>query len=618
MKQIARATVLVFVALMMTFGVVGCNKGKVKTEDAFIEKWRRIAQQSQGTSPSVMENPDTDDRNLDDREGWMDIDSLMDEMPVEKPLPRIPISLEMRRANLVAVLAALSKAANVSIMISPNVSGVVTVNVQKQPWNQVFNGVLKTNGLGYSWEGRILRVKTLEDMQHDIELIATKARELVQKQLTLRSEPRVTRVIQLRYTTATRATFIISRVIFGQATEYEREEEGVEGLDVQKSVTEELTLEQQEDGTGLGENTIYNVPGRVVADRDSNSIVVHAPRTLMKLVYYLVRKLDKPRSQVRLKAYIIETDSDTARELGVRWGGLQQGPADGTNNLWFAPSGVGNVDTYQQYGFNQTVTRNSNPGVPTYVNSGPQTGLANYFFGPGMSGQGMFSNLPLTPETIAAGTFQSMTFMYGAIGENILELQLSALQDDNKVKILSSPSITTLDGKEAVTEDGFEVPFITIDQDGNRVVHWRDAVLSLRIKPQVLGEKYLRMEITIKKDEVDFTQGVEGNPLIVKKKTESTLVCRTGETIVISGLVKKQARDAEDGLPYAMDLPLVGWLFKHQLKSEEQQEVLIFITPRILDVWTPEKRQKSFKQIEKEMREDGIVDKNNLTPIEID
>ena len=185
----------------------------------------------------------------------------------------------------------------------------------------------------------------------------------------------------------------------------------------------------------------------------------------------------------------------------------------------------------------------------------------------------------------AAGGAASLGLMIGSIGGNILDLQLSALQKDGKLNILSSPSITTMDNQMAFTENGEKVPFSTLDTSvtpPTRTVKFEDAVLRLEITPHVIDGRNLSMKILVKKDEVDTSRTVEGNPFIIKKQTSTSLIVQDGETIVISGLTKQRGSNSDSGVPGLKDVPVLGWLFKGEEKTEKMEEVLIFITPKIL------------------------------------
>ena len=176
----------------------------------------------------------------------------------------------------------------------------------------------------------------------------------------------------------------------------------------------------------------------------------------------------------------------------------------------------------------------------------------------------------------------SLGLMFGKIGGSILDLQLNALQQDGKLNILSSPSITTLDNQAAYTENGERVPYTAVDKDGNREVKFEDVVLRLEITPHVIDGVNLKMKINVKKDEVNPARNVQGNPGIFKKETDTTLIVKDGETIVISGLTKQKNQDTVSGIPGMKDVPVLGWLFKGNYKSQDMEEVLIFITPHIL------------------------------------
>lgn len=591
-RSVLKAVVVLAVGLALVL-VAACKKDTPQ-QDAFLQKWRAVAKQSPGHSDRQDGVPlDVDERNLKLEEGYPDLSKLLEEPEVEKPLPKISVSLEMRKANLTAVIAALAKAANVSVMISPEVSGVVTVNVIRKPWDEVFEGVLRTNGLAHSWEGDILRVKTLEDIERDVEMTALKARDMVQKVLLQRAEPPVTRIIRLRYSSAQAMRATIATVVFHREVDYEREEQKLdikggedEGASVLEDVGEGLDVKQDED------EEMKQVPGYIWTDRDTNSLIVQAPRPVMKIIYYLVRKLDQPKRQVKIKAYIIETDSTTARGFGIQWGGIYQYQhAGNTDKMVFMPGGSdGSIQTYQAAG------------------GGPQTGLYTPDLGTGTSGQGFATNFPLILDQASTG-YGALGFLFGTIGENILEVQLQMLAVEEKIKILSSPSLTTQDNKEALLKDGMEIPYVTGRDDQGRVtIAWREAVLALRITPKIIDDSKLHMQIQIKKDELDFTlTNVEGIPVIRKKLAETELVTRSNETVVIGGLTRRRLDSSERGYPYLKDIPVLGWLFKGEDEADEQKEVLIFITPRILDYWSPNDIQKSFDQIDRELREDGIV-----------
>ncbi|MEA3471640.1 MAG: secretin N-terminal domain-containing protein, partial [Thermodesulfobacteriota bacterium] len=300
--------------------------------------------------------------------------------------------------------------------------------------------------------------------------------------------------------------------------------------------------------------------GSVKIDKHTNSLIVQASRDDLGKIIQIVEKIDKPIPQVRIEANIVEATSDTARDLGIQWGGMYSNVAD-RSNYYITPGGTA--------------------GTGASGGDGPLSGGYTPFGKSGISGQGFGVNFPVDVTT--GSGMGSLGLMFGTLGGNILEMQLYALQQEGKLNILSSPSITTLDNQMAFTENGEKVPYITIDDDGDREVKFEDVVLRLEITPHVIDGDNLKMKINIKKDEVDLTRAVDGNPFIIKKETDTNLIVRNGETIVISGLSKQRTSEENSGIPVLKDVPYLGYLFKGERKGDSMEEVLIFITPRILE-----------------------------------
>jgi type IV pilus assembly protein PilQ len=317
--------------------------------------------------------------------------------------------------------------------------------------------------------------------------------------------------------------------------------------------------------------------GSVKVDEHSNSLVISAIREDLAKMLPIIEKIDKPTPQILIKANIVETTKAVARDLGIMWGGMYSRSV-GNDNLYVAPGGT-----------RLTSASDINPTAGGPVGIG-RTGFA--------------SNFPAANLTSTAAG--SLALLFGTIGGNILEAQLQALQKDSKLNILSSPSITTLDNQKAFTENGQRVPFVTLTQNvgsaPTQTVTFENAVLRLEITPHVIDGKNLKMKILVQKDELDFTHAASmlGNPIILKKQTETSLIIKDGDTIVISGLTKQTKSDSDTGWPWLKDVPVLGWLFKADSKSDQLEEVLIFIRPHILQVADYDLKAASDESIVKE------------------
>lgn len=481
-------------------------------KDPFFEKWSTLADQSKGQSPAardrIIETPP------------MGPDEIAESQIMatrDRPLPTKRVSLRMHNVDINVILRAMAQAANQNILIKSGVKGQSSIHINNEPWDEAFKGILRTNGLVYTWEGNIIRVMTVEDMEHDIKLASTVDRRRAQKLVTM-----------------------VMNVDFADAGK------------LKESVKEFLTKEK--DGKPRGSVTV---------DEHTNSLIIQATRDDLERIKPMLSKLDKPIPQITIKANIVEATKDTARDLGVQWGGIY-GNTVNSKQYFVTPGGSGG-------------TAGTSPLTGSYTPTFGQTGIG---------GQGNAVNFPVSAEAIAAaGGSGSLGLIFGTIGGSFLEIQLQALQTDGKLNILSSPSITTLDNQTAYTENGERVPYVATSSTGGTVtqeVRFEDAVLRLEVTPHVIDGKNLKMKIKVKKDEVDTSRTVQGNPYIIKKQTESTLIVQDGETIVISGLTKQTTLGSNTGIPGVKDIPGLGWLFSTDTESKAFQEVLVFITPHIL------------------------------------
>ena len=291
--------------------------------------------------------------------------------------------------------------------------------------------------------------------------------------------------------------------------------------------------------------------GSVMVDEHTNSLIIQAIRNDLARILAVIEKLDRPTAQVLIEAHIVETTSATGRELGIQWGGLAYGTSNG-NNHWLGPGG----DTYDGSLYDP-VTGDPVPHFP---------GIGNMF------------NFPAALE---GGAGMTLGYMFENIGRTLLTVQLTALQEDGKLNILSSPSITTLENQTAFIESGEKVPIQTVE-DGEVNITYEDAVLRLEVTPHVIDKNFLKLKIITNKDELDFTRTVAGNPTIITKKAETSVMLSHGQTTVIGGLNKERVSESEAGVPFLKDIPGLGWLFKSRRSTKGMEEVLIFITPYIL------------------------------------
>ena len=484
----------IIIAVVISFLLIGgCASPKLEKQDPFFDEWKTKAETSKGYSPGKPKPSGDIPAIIKPKAPPKEI--KIDEAE-EKPLPTRKISLKMTDIDVAVVLRALARASDQNIIVSEAITGKININITQAPWNQVFLGILRTQGLSYAWEGEIIRIMTADDMEEDLR------RQARQRELTLSEQP-LTRIVPIRYATAD---------------------------NLKDNLQQFLTLDK--DGNPIGS---------ILVDSHTNSLIIKAIRTDMKNIVAVVDQLDKPTPQVLIEAYIVEANKDVARELGIQWGGLVR-------------TGKGNGV------LGDTVGTAVDPVSGTVV------------------------DLPAQP--LSGFEPFSLGLIYQNIGDVLLTTQLSALQDKGKLNILSSPSITTLDNQTAFIESGEDIPFQTVE-DGEVNVEFKKAVLSLRVTPHVIDDRTLKMYINVHKDEADFSRTVLGNPTIITKNAETNVIQLDGQTIVIGGLNKETTARSDTGVPYLEDIPGLGYLFKRKSSDDRLEDLLIFITPHILEPPAP-------------------------------
>jgi len=517
----------------------GCATAKTQPETPSVEDaaevWKSMEKQSKGHSPRgqfLLGEPP------------VIIDSP--KPPASKPemraLPTTRLSLRMHNAEVAAVLQALSRAVGRSIVLSPGVSGTVSVNIVERPWDEIFAGILAANKLTYALDGDTIRVMALTDMQGELEMETVRRKTQAERSAIQKEAPLSTSVAKVRFADA--------KLL---------------------KTTMEKTLTKDKDGKPVGS---------VEVDELTNSLIIQSAESDLAKVTKLLARLDAPRSQIKLKAHIVETTKEVARDLGILWGG----------------SYTGSVRTGNKLG----ITGGSALESSSTTSSGTST-TSTAVIGTGTQGP---LGVSLPAGTVAStGTGMALDLTFGKVGGNILEAQLQALANDNKLNIISSPSIATMDNQKAYTEAGERVPFQTSTGTGTDITYstsFQDALLRLEITPHIVDDQFIRLTVLIQKDEVDTSRTVAGNPYILKKKTETTLIARNGETVVISGLSKVRNQFNEAGIPGLKDVPGLGWLAKSEYTRDLKDEFMIFITPEVLADWRAGERQKSFEELKRE------------------
>jgi len=270
-----------------------------------------------------------------------------------------------------------------------------------------------------------------------------------------------------------------------------------------------------------------------------------------------VRSLDTETPQVLIEARIVEANTQFVREVGIQWGG-DMSFSETTGN----PTGVPFPSSVVMTG-----------GASDSSSQNPLSGTAS----PGHFAINM-------PAAVGAGSGGALGFIFGSAGGAArLNLRLSALENRGAVKIITAPKITTLDNQKAKISQGVSIPISVVSAAGVNT-QFVEAKIELEVSPHITQEGSILLHIKVKKNEPDFSRtGARGDPTILKKEAETQVLVRDGDTTVIGGIYTRKTSDTISGIPVLSQIPVLGWFFRKSKKNDDRTELLIFITPRIVN-----------------------------------
>ncbi len=428
------------------------------------------------------------------------------------------LTLNFQDIETRAVLQLLADASGQNIVVSDSVSGNVTLRLQNVPWDQALDIVLRTKGLDKRRQDNVIIVAPQAELAAR-EKAELAARKDVQELAPLRSE-----YLQVNYAKAGDMAALI------------------------KTQT----------------NSLLSPRGSVAVDDRTNTLLLQDTAERLADVRRLVATLDIPVRQVLIEARIVIVNNDFDRQLGARFG----------------------VTNYQKYGASGLV---ATTGTAAGTDQAIGSALANLQKVPptiypisvptGASATNRYNvNLPVTS---AAGTFA-----VGILGNNyIVDLELSAAQAETQANIIASPRVITANQKEATIEQGVEIPYQQSASSGATTIQFKKAVLSLKVTPHITPDNRIILDLDVKDDAVGtvvVTSGGVNVPSIDTREISTQVLVNDGQTVVLGGILTTTQREDDTKVPYLGDVPVLGHLFKTTRHKDDKDELMIFITPKIV------------------------------------
>jgi type IV pilus assembly protein PilQ len=456
------------------------------------------------------------------------------------------LNLDFQDIDIDNVFRLLAEVSNLNIIVSDKVKGKITMRVKDVPWDQALDLLIATNRLGMLRQGNVIRIAPLKDLmaeererkklrdeklkakieeQQRAEQAEIERQEREQKLREL-ARPFETKNFQCNYTKA---------------------------KDVNTQIKGLLTALAEKKGTAI------------IDDRTNMITVTDWPEVLAEIERYLAL-VDIPTPQVLIEARVVKASKTFAREIGVQWG------------TQYAEYRGWSGDPEYAFGISSgQLTATPVPSPSTWTSS-------SFSGGTGADFNPLSSWMVNLPAALLAPS-PGVGFQIGRLIGDLfgLDLRLSAAETDGLTKIISRPKIMTLDNVEATIKQGFEIPYTQVNPEGNVSVVWKQAELRTTVTPLISpdGRVHLKMEITDDFPDPAITSA-EGEPSIRTRQAYTEVLVRDGETVVIGGILEETDVSGSEGVPWLKDIPLLEWLFERKRKSNEQNELLIFVTPFIV------------------------------------
>ena len=445
------------------------------------------------------------------------------------------LSLNFQNIEVRAVLQVIADFTGLNIITSDTVTGNLTLRLKDVPWDQALEIIMQSKGLDKRKNGNVILVAPADEL-------AAKEKQVFESQQQIDDvEPLRTEVFTLNY----------------------------------------MRAEALKDILSDPKQKILSKRGSAVLDPRTNTVFVQDIPKYLEQVQAIINKTDVPVKQVMIESRLVIADEKFGKDLGARFGVTQTGRPGSSvatigSTIGNRPTTVSSTGTITQGTHNGTVqtaltdTLRYDPVSNTNSTLTSSDGLPD-----------LMSNLPVTKA--GAGSFAFTLFRLSA--GLLLNLELSALETDKRGKVVSSPRITTANQRKAKISAGTEIPYLQASSSGAANVTFKPAVLSLEVTPQITPDDKIIMELEVKKDKVGQTVRVGlGEAVAIDTQSINTQVLvGNGETAVLGGIYEQTDRTELDKVPFFGDLPVMGNLFKRKSTVSDKTELLIFITPKIMD-----------------------------------
>ncbi|MEX5378838.1 type IV pilus secretin PilQ [Acinetobacter towneri] len=442
------------------------------------------------------------------------------------------ISLDFQDIEVRRVLQLLADFTGINMVAADTVQGNITLRLKDVPWDQALDIILKTKNLDKRRNGNVIWIAPVS------ELIKAEEEEAKAIAQSVKLAPLQTEYIQLNYAKAADIEKLIT-----------------EGKNASRSGSSNTGSGADPLGDSVG--SLLSPRGTVSVDPRTNTLIINDTSAKIDQIRQMIDLLDVSVKQVMIEARIVRATTDFTKEMGVKWGILSQGITNNNHLL------VGGSDT-TLWNLREP-EKDSDTGGWKYEIERPQ-------------------NLNVDLGVTSAGASR-IAFGLISLSDFMLDLELSALQADGYGEVISTPKVLTADKQKASVQSGFEVPYQSAEGGGANAVsktEFKEIVLKLDVTPSITPDGKVQMQLDIKNDSIaGVTQ--QGEFYLNKNMLNTNVLVDNGETVVLGGIFEQETANRQTKVPFLGDIPYIGRLFRKDIKSDNKRELLIFVTPRIVN-----------------------------------
>jgi len=431
-----------------------------------------------------------------------------------------PISFDFQNISVRGALQTIAEETGINFVISDSVTGDLTLRLKDVPWDQALETIMQIKGLAKREKNNVVWIAPAGEITENERLALESSLQMTEL------EPLVSELVQINYARAEDIADLLKSV-------------KAVGPDVQPSMFGNVSITEVQ----TDENRLLSERGSVTVDSRTNTLLIQDMRHKILEVRKLISELDRPVKQVLIEARIVEANEDFSRNIGMKLG------LTGINDGVIGSGSLSNTATVRTDGISASGDGSLGVNLPAG----------------GINGE-------------SPGSYALTLAKAGAGWAALIDLEISALEAEGNGKIVANPRLLTADKQEAQIEQGQERIFTTSTQGEGGVVT-KKAVLSLTVEPQITPDDRVILNVFVTKD--SFVSATEENINTLQVRTQVLL--DNGETVVIGGIYEQQTSKTVTKIPLLGDLPFVGQLFKKKGILDNRRELLIFLTPRIIN-----------------------------------